>query len=207
MKGESVKLEYLLDAKNRMENLNYVENSNKDFMEFMEQVISTEIDSYIIDSSFTKEFNKRLIEIMDEIRKSNSDIEFSIIFNVDKEISLIDSLILGNFTVDLYFVYMSKYYRSKDLQTILNYMHNEDDDEKKRFIVNSMHVFYKIFNEMFKDIKYNKSVFFKYEKYYSLSELKSKKNSLMVLVILILEDVCKYFKIKNSLLIECCKEI
>lgn len=190
-----------------MENLNYVENSNKDFMEFMEQVISTEIDSYIIDSSFTKEFNKRLIEVMDEIRKSNPDIEFSIIFNVDKEISLIDSLILGNFAVDLYFIYMSKYYRSKDLDTILNYMHNEDDAQKKRFIVNSMHVFYNIFNEMFKDIKFNKSVFCKYKKYYNLSEVKSNKNSLMVLVILILEDICKYFKIRNSLLVECCKEI
>jgi len=190
-----------------MENLNYVENSNKDFIEFMEKVISTEIDSYIIDSSFTKEFNKRLIEVMNEIRKSNPDIEFSIIFNVDKEISLIDSLILGKFTVDLYFVYMSKCYGSKDLQTILNYMHNEDDAQKRQFILNSMDVFYNIFNEMFKDIKYNKSIFCKYEKYYNLNELKSKKNSLMVLVTLILEDICKYFKIKNSLLIECCKEI
>lgn len=190
-----------------MENLNYVENSNKDFMEFMERVISTEIDSYIIDSNFTKEFNKRLIEVMREIRKSNPDIEFSVILNVNKEISLIDSLILGKFTVDLYFVYMSKYYGSKDLQTILNYMHNEDDVQKRKFIVNSMDVFYNIFNEMFKDIKYNKSIFCKYERYYNLSELKSKKNSLMVLVNLILEDICKYFKIKNSLLIECCKEI
>lgn len=198
---------YLLGANNRMENLNYVENSNKDFMEFMERVISTEIDSYIIDSNFTKEFNKRLIEIMDEIRKSNPDIEFSIIFNVDEEISLIDSLILGKFTVDLYLIYMSKYYRSKDLQTILNYMHNEDDGEKRIFVVNSINVFFNIFNEMFKDIKYNKSVFCKYEKYYSLGELNSKKNSLMVLVILILEDMCKYFKIKNSILIECCKEL
>lgn len=198
---------YLLDANNKMEDLNYVENSNKDFMDFMEQVISTEIDSYIIDSSFTKEFNKRLIEVMDEIRKSNPDIEFSIIFNVDKEISLIDSLILGKFTIDLYFVYMSQYYRSKDLMTILSYMHNEDETQKRRFIVDSMHIFYNIFNEMFKDIKYNKSVSYKYKKYYKLSKLKNKKDSLMVLVILILEDMCKYFKIKNSLLIECCKEI
>lgn len=207
MKGESVKLVYLLDAKITMENLNYVEDSNKYFMEFMEQVISTEIDSYIINSNFTREFNKRLIEVMDEIRKSNPDIEFSIIFNVNKEISLIDSLILGKFTVDLYCIYMSKYYKSKDLQTILNYMYNEDDAQKKRFIVNSMHVFYNIFNEMFKDIKYNKSVFCKYKRYYSLSELEDKKSSLIVLVILILEDMCKYFKIKNSLIIECCKEI
>lgn len=190
-----------------MENINYVENSNKEFMEFIETVISNEIDCYIVDSRFTKEFNKRLIEVMEEIRKGNPDIEFSIIFNVDKEVSLIDSLILGNFAGDLYSVYMSKYYKSKDLQTILNYMHSEDDAEKKKFITNSISVFYDIFNEMFKEIKYNKSVFSKYEEYYNLSKLEKNKNSLMVLVILILEDMCRYFKIKNSLLIECCKEI
>lgn len=190
-----------------MENINYVENSNKEFMEFIETVISNEIDCYIVDSRFTKEFNKRLIEVMEEIRNGNPDIEFSIIFNVDKEVSLIDSLILGNFAADLYSVHMSRYYKSKDLKTILNYMHSEDDAEKKKFIINSINVFYDIFNEMFKEIKYNKSVFSKYEEYYSLSKLEKKKNSLMVLVILILEDMCRYFKIKNSLLMESCKEI
>ncbi|MCD2346315.1 hypothetical protein [Clostridium guangxiense] len=190
-----------------MENINYVENLNKEFMEFMETAISNEIDCYVIDSNFTKEFNKRLIEVMEEIRKGNPDIEFSIIFNVDKEISLIDSLIIGNFAADLYSVYMSKYYKTKDLQTILNYMHSENDAEKRRFIINSINVFYNIFNEMFKTIKCNKSIFCKYEKYYNLRELKEKKTPLMVLVILILEDMCKFFKIRNSLLIECYKEI
>ncbi|MFL0249077.1 hypothetical protein ACJDT4_01470 [Clostridium neuense] len=190
-----------------MENINYVENSNKEFMEFMETAISTEIDCYIIDSSFTKDFNTRLIQVMEEIRKGNQDIEFSIIFNVDREISLIDSLILGNFAADLYFVYMSKYYKSNDLQTILNYMHSESDAEKRKFIINSIDVLYGIFNEMFKDIRCNKSILCRYQEYYNLGELKEKKISLMVLVILVLEDICKYFRIRNGLLIEGCKEI
>lgn len=190
-----------------MENINYVENSNKEFIEFIETIISNEIDCYIVDSCFTKEFNKRLIEVMQEIRKGNQDIEFSIIFNVDKEISLIDSSILGNFAADLYSVYMSKYYKSRDLKTVLNYIHSEDDNEKKRFVINSTNVFYDIFNDIFKDIRFNKSIFSKYEKYYNLRGLEKKKSSLMVLVLLILEDLCKHFKIKNTLLVECCKEI
>lgn len=190
-----------------MENINYVENSNKEFMRFMETSISTEIDCYIIDSSFTKDFNTRLIHVMEEIRRGNPDIEFSIIFNVNREISLIDSLILGSFAADLYSVYMSQYYKSSDLQTILNYMHKESDSEKRKFIINSVDVLYDIFNEMFKDIGCNKSVLCKYQEYYNLRELKEKKSSLIVLVILILEDMCNYFGIRNSLLMECCKEI
>lgn len=189
-----------------MEKIHYNGKDSAAFLAFIETVVSRELEYYIIDSIFTKDFNYRLHQIVRDIKKVNPDIECSIIFGSDGEASVVDSNIIGKYICDLYNVNMCEHYKVDKIEKIINKIDIENDEDKNDFVLTSINIFYDILEQVYKKIIYNKDIYDKYREYYYLVDDNVRKNSVVVPVLLIMEDICKNLKIKNSILINCCKK-
>ncbi|WP_234123062.1 hypothetical protein [Clostridium hydrogenum] len=189
-----------------MEKIDYNGKDSASFLHFIETVVSRELEYYIIDSIFTKDFNYRLHQIVRDIKKGKPDIECSIIFGSDGEASVVDSNIIGKYICDLYNVNICEHYKVDKIEKIINEIDIEKDEVKTDFVLTSINIFYDVLEQVYKKIIYNKDIYDKYREYYYLVDDNIRKNSVIVPVLLIMEDICKNLKIKNSILINCCKK-
>lgn len=188
------------------QDVEYEESGNDSFFQFVQTAAAREIEYYITHSSFTQAFNYRVNKLIEEIKKINTDIEFSVIYNTEGEICVIDSAIIGNFVADMYFIELTNNYKEKNLHKILSNISSNTEEIKEDFVRLSMKSLFNILDNMYKSIQYKKDIFDKYKAYYYLDDENDHKSSLMVIAILILEDICRHLKIKYSVLIKCSKE-
>lgn len=191
-----------------MKNEDYLRKTYRRFTDFLSVACSRELEYFILDSNFTSAFNYRVKEIVKEIEKEGKeDIEFSVLFNTEGEVVLIDANILGRFISDNYNVSMEKYYKGISLDKIVKEIKYGNKKAKIDFIKVSYSILYKTINELYKEIKCKKELKNKYIQRYSLKEYKGMDIAVIVCVLLILEDVCRYIAIEKELFISSISKI
>jgi hypothetical protein len=173
----------------------------KHFSDFIYECSSRELEYLILDSKFTTSFNQRVKEKIDEIkREGKKSIDLAIIFNTEGEIALIDSYIIGNYIGNSYTKHMEEYYKESSLNKIVKYVVNGNDKSKMDFLILSYNVLYSGLNSVYSDIKCKKEVLNNYVKLYELKHCEHDDCSIVIASIMMLEDICKYIAINDSIL-------
>lgn len=191
-----------------MKNEDHLRKTYRCFTDFLSVACSRELEYFILDSSFTSAFNYRVKGIIKEIEKEGKeDIEFSVLFNTEGEVVLIDANILGKFISDNYNISMEKYYKGISLDKIIKEVKYGNEKIKIDFIKISYSILYKTINELYKEIKCKKELKNKYIQKYNLEQYKGMDTSIIVCVLLILEDVCRYISIEKGLFTSSISEI
>lgn len=181
----------------------YMKKVYRNFYDFVTECSSKELEYFIFDSRFTTFFNKGIGEIIKDIENGDKkDIEVAIIFNTEGEIALIDSYIIGKYLGNNYSLSMAQYYKESSLNKIVKYVINGNDKNKKDFLILSFDILYISLKSVYYNIKCKKDTVDKYKNLYALKKYKSNNDSLAIAVILILEDICKYMRIKEEILTE-----
>ncbi|MCY6354568.1 hypothetical protein [Clostridium sp. ZS2-4] len=182
-----------------MKNEDHLRKTYRRFTDFLSVACSRELEYFILDSNFTSAFNYRVKEIVKEIEKEGKeDIEFSVLFNTEGEVVLIDANILGRFISDNYNVSIEKYYKGISLDKIIKEVKNGNKKTKLDFVKISYSILYKTINELYKEIKCKKELKNKYIQKYKLEEYTGMDTAIIVCVLLILEDACRYLAIEKE---------
>lgn len=179
----------------------HLKRNYKSFSEFLSVVCSRELEYFILDSKFTSAFNYRMKKFIEEVKKEGKDdIEFSVIFNTQGEVVLIDANIIGGYVSNNYSVSMDKFYKGAALNKIIREVINGNEKSKKDFIIISYDIIYKTLEELYKDIKYKKEILNTYVEKYNLEGFKKETIPIVVAVLLITEDICKYLSFDDYIL-------
>ena len=175
----------------------------RNFVDFVSECSSRELEYFIFDSRFTTAFNQRVSEMMNEIRnEGKKSIELAIIFNTEGEIALIDSFIIGSYIGNNYVKHMEEYYKESSLNKIVKYVVNGNEKSKMDFLILSYNILYKTLNSIYSDIKCKKETLENYIKLYNLKHCQHDDCTIVVASILIVEDICKYMGIKGATLVD-----
>lgn len=185
-----------------MENRQFLKKIYRKFSDFISISSARELEFIIIDSKFKASFNKNMKSLFKEIKNDGiDDIEFTIFFNTDDEIVLIDASILGKFISDAYTLAMEKFYKGVSLNKIAKEIVNGNDKSKEDFIAVSYKVLYSILIEMYREIKCRRDLLERLKKHFKLSYYNKEDISIVIISLQIIEDICKYLKIDESSLI------
>ncbi|MCY6371287.1 hypothetical protein [Clostridium ganghwense] len=191
-----------------MKNEDYLRKRYRRFAEFLSVACSRELEYFILDSRFTSAFNYRVKEIVKEVKKEgNKDIEFSVLYNTEGDVALIDANILGDFISNNYNASMEKYYKGIVLDKIIKEVINGKEKAKADFIKISYSIMYKTINELYREVKCKKEVMNNYMEKYKLAEYKGNDKAIIVIVLLIMEDVCRYISIDKDLFLSSISQI
>ncbi len=191
-----------------MRSKDYMRKVYRNFSEFVAECSSQELEYFIFDSKFTTMFNERIGEIVEEIRKEGKkSIELAILFNTKGEIALIDSYIVGRYIGNNYNLHMEEYYKEASLNNIVKHVINGNRKSKKDFLILSYNTLNNILNTIYSDIKFKKDTLKGYIDAYDLKHCVGDDCALVVAVILILEDICKYLGITGDILDETINDI
>jgi hypothetical protein len=175
----------------------------KNFYDFVTDCSSKELEYFIFDSTFTTSFNKGIGEVIKGIENQDKkNIEVAIIFNTEGEIALIDSYIIGKYIGNNYGICMEQYYKESSLNKIVRCVVNGNEKNKKDFLILSFDILYNTLESIYYSIKCKKDTVNKYENLYDLKKYKGNDESVSVAAILILEDICKYMRIEEKIMIE-----
>lgn len=184
-----------------MKDKDYLKKSYKTFVEFLSVVCSRELEYLILDSKFTSAFNYRIKKMLNEVKKEGKEgIEFSVLFNTEDEIALIDANIIGSFISNNYCASIEKYYKGANINKVIKEIINGNEKNQEDFIMISYRIIYKTLDELYKEIKYKKDVVDSYVRNYRLEGYRNEYTPIVIGVLLILEDVCKYLSISEVLL-------
>lgn len=187
-----------------MNNKNYLRKVYKKFSEFISEASARELEYYVLDAKYTTEFNLKLRNLVEEIKsEGKKDIEFTIIFNTENELALIDADILGKYIADSYTVFMEEQYKNASLNKIIKEVVNGNEKVQKDFAIISYIIIYRTLRGMYKDIKHKKDVVDKYKEYYSIGDYFKDNIAIIIACLLIMEDICKYLKLDDNILKEC----
>ncbi|KOA19625.1 hypothetical protein CLHOM_17140 [Clostridium homopropionicum DSM 5847] len=180
-----------------------MKKSYKSFSEFLSAACSRELEYFIYDSKFTSAFNYRMKKLMEEAEnKGKGSINFSIIFNTEEEVAIIDAAIIGRYVSNSFITIIESKYKGIAINNIIKKVTIGNEKNKEDFIVVSYNTIHKVMEELYKDIKYNKKVLEEYVKEYKLEEYRNRDLPIVICSLLILEDICGYLKIDKSELIK-----
>lgn len=190
-----------------MNNKDYLGKLFKNFYDFVSLATSRELEYVVFDAKYTTYFNNRMRKVLNEINSNKKDLEFSVMFNTKGEVAVIDSKIVGRYIANYYNIQMEKYYKDAKLNKIVWDVINGSYKIKRDFIIVSYKIIYKVLDEIYMDIKYNKSILNEYKTRYGLRHYSGKNIGIIIISILILEDICKYINIEESILLDYLTEI
>lgn len=191
-----------------MNNRDYLGKLFKNFYDFISLAASRELEYIIFDAKYTTDFNANMKKLLKDIKdKGNNSMELTVMFNTKDEIAIIDSRIVGKYIGNYYNVQMEHHYKGVKLNKIVRDVINGSDKIKRDFIVVSYKIIYKVLEEIYMDIKYNKSIFEEYKNVYGFNNYKGKDVSIIIISILILEDICRYIGIEDTIILEYFKKI
>lgn len=191
-----------------MNNKDYMGKLFKNFYDFVSLAASKELEYIVFDARYTTYFNNKMKELLNDIKNQDEkDLEFSVMFNTKGEVAVIDSKIVGRYIANYYNIQMEKYYKDAKLNKIVWDVINGSYKIKRDFIIVSYKIIYKVLDEIYMDIKYNKSIFEEYKIRYGFKNYREKDVSIIIISILILEDICSYIGIEDRILLEYFKKI
>lgn len=191
-----------------MTNKEYMKKVYRHFSDFVAMAASRELEILIYDAKFTSSFSYKLKQIINEIRESGrKSAEFSVLFNTDGEIAVIDADIVGRFVGDRYNVVMEEYYKNASLNKIIKSVVNGKEKVQEDFIALSYKILYDTINELYMEIKCKKEVINSYKDRYDLMGYNYSDISAVIGALLILEDICKYIGIEEQKILELAENI
>ena len=171
----------------------YLNKSYKNFSELVYVVSTMELQYFITKGEFTSFFNYRMKKMLSEIsEQKNGILDASIFFNTEGEITLIDAEIVGRFIQENYGIKMMEYYKNTSLNKIIKGVINGSEKSKDDFILISYSILYNTLKELYKTISCKKANTILYKNRYELEEYYKDDCTMIIAVLLILEDLCKY---------------
>lgn len=182
-----------------MRNREFMRKVYRHFGDFVAVASARELEYLIMDARYTSGFSYRMRKILDEISGVEKDITgLSIFFNTEGDVAIIDANIVGRFIADRYCVMIEEYYKNAAINKIIRNVVNGSDKVQKDFLIVSYNVLYDTFEELYRDIKCRKDLINSIKKSFNLLDYKEGDVSVVIAVLLILEDICKYIGIKGE---------
>ena len=177
-------------------NKSYLNKRYKNFSELVYVVSTKELQYFITKGEFTSFFNYRMRKKLAELADSKNDtLDTGVFFNTNGEITLIDAEIVGKFIQQNYELKILEYYKNTSLNKIIREVVNGSEKAKGDFILISYSILYSIFMELCKSISCSKQNTIIYKKQYVLDDYNKEDCTIIMAVLLILEDLCKYIGI------------
>lgn len=184
-------------------NKSYLNKVYKKFSELLYVVATKELQYFITKGEFTSFFNYKMKRMISEIsEQKNGLLNGNVFFNTDGEITLIDAEIVGRFIQDNYEVKMLEYYKNTSLNKIIREVINGSDKAKGDFILISYSILYNTLKELYKTISCKKDNSIIYKNRYSLEEYHKEDCTMIIAVLLILEDLCKYIGVDRHKMVK-----
>lgn len=182
-----------------MRNREFLRKVYRHFSDFVEVASARELDYLIMDARYTTAFSYRMKKMIDELSDSGKSIAtFSILFNTEGEVAIIDANIVGKYIADNYRAMIEDYYKNASLNKIVRSVVNGNDKVQKDFLILSYNVLYETFKELYKEIKCRKELLNSLKESFNITNYKEEDVSAVVGVLLILEDICKYIGITGE---------
>lgn len=179
----------------------YMKKIYKKFSDFVAIASARELEYFILDSSFTSSFNYRMRKLIEEVKKERNDgIEFSILFNTDGEIVLIDANLIGRYIGNNYNITIEDYYKNTSLNKIIRDVINGSEKAQKDFVTISYSILYHTLKTIYSEIKCKKDIVDKYKRDYFLIDYNSDDIGAVIASTMIIEDICKYIGIEVNLM-------
>lgn len=174
-------------------NKSFLKKAYKSFSELVYVVSTKELEYFITKGEFTSSFNYRIKKMLIELREEKNELlDAGVFFNTEGEITLIDAEIVGRFIEDNYRLKMLEYYKNTSLNKIIREVVNGSEKAKGDFILISYSIFYDTLNELYKTISCKKESMIVYKNRYALEDYNKEDCTMVIAILLILEDLCKY---------------
>ncbi len=186
-----------------MRSKEYMKKIYRRFSDFVAIASARELEYFVMDSKFTSSFNYRMKKMIEEIKQEKNDgIEFSILFNTNGEIALIDANLVGRYIGNNYNVTIEEYYKNASLNKIVRDVINGSEKSQKDFITVSYSILYRTLDTVYSEIKCKKDIVDNYKRDYMLTEYEAADIGAVTACILILEDICRYIGIRENLVLQ-----
>ena len=184
-------------------NKSYLNKSYKNFSELVFVVSTKELEYFITKGEFTSFFNYRIKKMLAELREEKNELlDAGVFFNTEGEITLIDAEIVGKFIEDNYSLKMLEYYKNTSLNKIVREVVNGSEKAKGDFILISYSILYDTLNELYKTISCKKDNIIIYKNRYALEDYNKVDCTMVIAVLLILEDLCKYIGVDRHKMVK-----
>ncbi|WP_050606465.1 hypothetical protein [Clostridium niameyense] len=175
---------------------NGIKKFSNNFSDFLSDVIVEKMRIFILDGSFKKKFNEDMKKMIKEMKGSEKEkIDLIIMFNTDGNIAIIDEFIIAKIIYNDYENLMRLYYRISSLNKLIKNLLMGDKIIKESFIKVSYKVFYNSLIKIYSELKCRKDIIVKYRLKYNLVNYNKEDISIIVLIILILEEICFQFNL------------
>ena len=179
-------------------NKNYMNKAYKNFSELVYIVSAKELELFITKGEFTSYFNGRMKKIVAEINEEkNGVLDAGVFFNTKGEITLIDVETVGKYIEDNYNLKMVDYYKNTSLNRIIREIVNGSEKSKGDFILISYSILYDIISKLYKTISCKKTSMIIYRNRFDLEDYHKDDCTMVIAVLLILEDLCKYIGVNR----------
>lgn len=186
-----------------MKSKEYMKKVYRRFSDFVATATARELEYFVLDSKFTSSFNYRMKKMIEEIKaEKNDNIEFSILFNTNGEIALIDANIIGKYIGNNYNITIEEYYKNTSLNKIIRDVINGSEKSQKDFITISYSILYHTLHAIYTEIKCKKEIIDTYKKDYLLTDYTGEDIGAVIASILILEDICRYIGVRENLVLQ-----
>lgn len=187
---------------------NFLTKVYRHFSDFTAEAAARELEYFIFDSKYTTAFNERMQQMIESIRKEGrKDIEFSILFNTEGHIAVVDSNLIGRFIGNNYNISIGRFYKTDNLNKVVRMVVNGTEKNKKDFVKISYKIIYDTLKIIYSEIVYRKDIEAEYRRMYSLETYNGEDISVIVASLAILEDMCKYLNISTKYLQECISDL
>lgn len=190
-----------------MRSKEYMKKIYRRFSDFVAIAAARELEYFVMDSKFTSSFNYRMKKMIDEIKaEKNDEIEFSILFNTNGEIALIDANVIGRYIGNNYNVTIEEYYKNASLNKIVRDVINGSEKSQKDFITVSYSILYHTLDTVYSEIKCKKDIVDNYKRDYLLTDYDEADIGAVIACLLIIEDICRYIGIRENLVLQAVNE-
>jgi hypothetical protein len=191
-----------------MRSKEYMKKIYRRFSDFVAIAAARELEYFVMDSKFTSSFNYRMKKMLDEIKTEKKDeIEFSILFNTNGEIALIDANLIGRYIGNNYNVTIEEYYKNASLNKIVRDVINGSEKSQKDFITVSYSILYHTLDTIYSEIKCKKDIVDNYKRDYMLTDYDEADIGAVIACLLIIEDICRYIGIRENLVLQAVNEV
>lgn len=185
----------------------YLNKSYKNFSDLVYIVATKELQYFITKGEFTSFFNYKMKKMLSEISdQKNELLDASVFFNTEGEVTLIDAEIVGKFIQENYGLKMLEYYKNTSLNKIIRGVVNGSEKAKGDFILISYSILYNTLKELYKTISCKKANSIVYKNRYALEDYNKEDCTVVIAVLLILEDLCKYIGVDRHKMLKEIKE-
>lgn len=187
-----------------MINKEYLTKVYRHFKDFTAEASARELEYFVLDSKHTDAFNTRMKEIVESIRKDGKeDIEFSILFNTEGQVAVIDSDIIGRFIGNNYNVSIQRYYKTDNLNKVVRLVVNGTEKNKTDFVIVSYKIIHDTLKTIYNEIIYRKDIEEGYIKKYGLENYSENDIAIVIPTLMIMEDIVRYLNISQTYLKDC----